>query len=125
MRNIEYRGLRVDGNEWEFGDLVHDAHNVHSMVIAFGIRRPNCYPSEVHHNTIGQSLIPDNKGVMIYEGDKIECKGQMCEVRFDESHLYYALFNIAVGCKVVNLSKNNVGKFKMEIIGNIHEKQTK
>lgn len=133
MRNIQYRGLRTDGEGWVYGDLLSSLEHGTLIMETFhdsgnGMDEPPCdYQDsfQVHPETIGQSLIPDIKGVMIYEGDTIICKGQLCEVRFDESHLYYALFNIAVGCKVVNLSKNNVGKFDMEISGNVHQKQTK
>ena len=115
MRNIEYRGLRTDGNGWVYGSYNTDNSQFYEILCNDG------GDHYVHPETVGQAIIPDFKGVMIYEGDKIKCKGQVCEVRFDESHCYYALFNIAVGCKVVNLSKNNVGKFDMEILGNVHQ----
>ena len=130
MRNIEYRGLRTDGKGWAYGDFFRGNNGYYILNKKSPFLRDNQGLSpfttlEVRRETIGQSITPDNKGVMIFTGDKIKCKGQMCEVRFDESHCYYALFNIAVGCKVVNLSKNNVGKFEMEVIGNVHQKQTK
>jgi len=118
MRTIKFRGLRTDGKGWHYGDLVHNSIDGHGVSIRVGIRTDDCYPVEVHPETVGQFTgLTDKNGSEIWEGDRL-------------SHRYY-------GDPIVVWQKNGSWKLRsekmntsvgfgtwapqIEIIGNIHE----
>lgn len=53
MREIKFRGKRINNGEWIKGDLVHNAFNGTSGIIAVGIQKNMCYPVEVDPKTVG------------------------------------------------------------------------
>jgi uncharacterized phage protein (TIGR01671 family) len=76
MREIIFRGKRVDNREWVEGDLVHDAFNGASRNIAIGIQEKGCYPVEVIPETVGQFTgLHDKEGKKIWEDDMIRVRG--------------------------------------------------
>ena len=54
MREIKFRGKRIDTGEWIYGDLVHYAFDGISKMVEVGIQQPNCYAVEVDPKTVGQ-----------------------------------------------------------------------
>ena len=67
MREIKFRGKRIDNNEWSYGYLFQIWERVYILLgTTNGI--PNMV--EVDPKTVGQSItLPDKSGVEIYEND--------------------------------------------------------
>lgn len=77
MRNIIFRGKRIDNGEWEYGDLLQ----YDDGAVCIGVHSKN-YTDDgfnagqyrhivpVDENTVGQYTgLKDKKGAMIFEGD--------------------------------------------------------
>lgn len=144
MREIKYRGKRIDNGEWKYGDLLHI---VGGCVIYHGSRtesmliedRPNIavelYMDEVspvHPDTVGQFTgLYDFYGKEIYEGDIIESgyDGSGKDYRKIVRHIvgYYpedASFTakfIGAYPNCGGIRQSWINQFGKRIIGNIHD----
>lgn len=78
MRQIEFRGLRITGSGFTYGNLHYDRvtkkyyiASDHVYKNSIGVMATNCY--EVFPESVGQYTGKrDSLGFKIYEGDKIE-----------------------------------------------------
>ena len=114
MRQLKFRGKRVDNGEWVYGDLVHNAFNGHRIFPA-GIQIPGCYPDEVISETVGQFTgLHDKNGKEIYEGDIPDGYGA---VFFSNEYLGYFAESTEFECGYKPICDIPI----IEIIGNIHE----
>lgn len=121
MREIKFRGKRVDNGEWIEGDLLR--MNGHTFIF------PNPAPEgidkyKVDPETVGQFTgLKDKDGKEIYEGDKLLIKGDATAVVVWRNEG----FDILDTCTLTPTNKGVVEGFVyspeqlMEVIGNIHD----
>ena len=110
MREIKFRGERVDNGEWVYG--YYFQLGSHHYI------RSDIHVWEVHPETVGQYTgLKDKNGVEIYEDD-MDKDGYMCT------------YSLAECCYVFVTEKGMGGFYKLnfrsakeiEVTGNIHDK---
>jgi uncharacterized phage protein (TIGR01671 family) len=130
MREIKFRGKRIDDGEWIYGDLFS---NIAGQTFIREIRAI-CYadegPSEEQHDyeidpkTIGEFAgLHDSKGREVYEGDILsiphgwsgyyEEKAHLANIEWDDGDMRFYFSH-----------PDDVNIRECEIIGNIHENPT-
>lgn len=128
MREILFRGKRVDNGEWIQGDIVQ--FPVHG-VVRIVEQEPSYKDAEVDSDTVGQYTgLTDKNGRKIFEGDIIHLK--YSQVFFGGEYFgeYTAEVSYKEGCFITD-GINNGGEIEtplsgfdndeLEIIGNIHD----
>jgi len=120
MREIKFRGKRVDNGEWVYGDLIH------GIIGDYHIQdlKSDGYtgPIEVVPETVGQySGRKDKTGVEIYGGDTVSHAQGVGVVEYSEKGTRFG----ARGTKPHYITKAPVAKMwtllNCRIIGNIHD----
>lgn len=138
MREIKFRGLRVNGNDWTFGQIYKhepplvcfggDRENPKYFILSTGsadwnMPRP-INQHEVFEDSVGQCTgLQDKNGVDIYEGDLIQLLGNK------NGSLLVEFKNQYVGGWVLTYKGEelSLGARKREellVIGNIYENET-
>jgi hypothetical protein len=129
MRDIKFRGKRVDDGEWVYWDLYGEF--VEPFPPYYDIRLSVCY-LDIIPETVGQYTgLKDMKGVEIYEGDNLE------GLVYSQRYIYSIGFNskCSMFCFGYYMQKefeflydeateyclDNLKLNKMQVIGNIHD----
>ena len=128
MREILFRGKRVDNGEWIQGDIVQ--FPVHG-VVRIVEQEPSYKDAEVDSDTVGQYTgLTDKNGRKIFEGDIIHL--EYSQVFFGREYFgeYTAEVSYKEGCFITDGINNGdeietplsgFNNDEVEIIGNIHD----
>ena len=128
MREILFRGKRVDNGEWIQGDIVQ--FPVHG-VVRIVEQEPSSKEAEVDSDTVGQFTgLTDKNGRKIFEGDIIHL--EYSQVFFGGVYFgeYTAEVSYKEGCFITDGINNGdeietplsgFNNDEVEIIGNIHD----
>ena len=116
MREILFRGKRLNNGEWVEGDLLHLPHGI--VILKNGY-------ADIIPETIGQYTgLTDKNGKKIFEGDMVEYYGTYSlEVFIDKGQTKVRWYDTVTRreCSELFLGNYDEAYGECEIIGNIHD----
>ena len=114
MREILFRGKRVDNGEWIYGQLWVNRTGTRETAHIF---LDDGDMEEVEPSTVGQYTgLNDKNGVKIFEGDTIHSGEVICNVVYKDGAFMIRRTNGGGEYKIIIACQA-----KFEIIGNIHD----
>ena len=136
MRKIEFRGKRIDNDEWAYGYYVKDWDNKSYIITELGGLETHCSDCgmqemnsyEVDPSTVGQFTgLFDKNDIKIYEGDIVELEDRYVVPRWNE-YLYQ------FDCEFLKYKENIDNEFtfngirfnelrRYKVIGNMYDKE--
>lgn len=110
MREILFRGKRIDNREWVEGFYLYTEENTHPVIIDM-----KCLSHIIIPETVGQFTgLTDKNGKKIFEGDIVKYENKIYEIKYLEKYARFAPSNehsIFMVCAFNHL----------EVVGNIHD----
>ena len=120
MRDILFRGKRVENNDWVYGDLIHEPWGDCIQVMEKdNINTFKRTKYTVHKETVGQYTgLLDKNVERIFEGDVLTLDGEdgFFVLEFQEDTARFVMSGDSI---VVDF--DNFWNYDVEVIGNIHD----
>ena len=129
MRQILFRGKRIDNDEWTEGYLVETTNVITDKKATFIFEQDATYFThgefacsfEVKPETVGQFTgLTDKNGKKVFEGDVVEYAGSCGEIVFAECRGAFMSREKDMYCEWLS-TLPRYGTGIMEIIGNIYD----
>lgn len=119
MREISFRGKRLDNNEWEYGYLCRYGFAGKEKYYIIPYYASALYAFEVDSETVEQFTGSDDKNEKgIFEGDICKYNNYIGLISFDEEK---SMFIFTYGGDI-EIDFSFISAKKLEVIGNIHDK---
>lgn len=133
MKEIKFRGKRIDNNEWVYGNLIKtfdgkyfiDTQQMYNNnTDMWGINKLTLEVHEVLLKTIGQYTgIQDDNGVEIYNGDIVSMEPMLVS----NEKTFKGIVKFSEGAYWIDNCKNAIKLFtecdKLKVLGDIYEKK--